>query len=127
MVATKLIKAGEQIVCLVFLPPCHPWAKTCLQWNTYGDPPNSHLLRRYGYVDLVPLPPPLEGEGNPEDIVEIRADLLVAAASSRAVGDPQERIDWWLEFSDDEYVGPFLPCSSSPSSLFPPALIARVD
>lgn len=81
-----------------------PVLKIRPQWNTYGDPPNAHLLRRYGHVDLVSLPSPLEGEGNPEDVVEIRADLLVAATPSRATADSQERIDWWLEFAEDEYV-----------------------
>jgi len=86
MITTKAIKAGEQI------------------WNTYGDPPNSDLLRRYGHVDFVPLRPPLSGMGNPADVVEIRADLVVAAvkASGKAVGDVQERVDWWLEVSDDD-------------------------
>lgn len=84
MVTTKPIKRGEQI------------------WNTYGDPPNSYLLRRYGHVDVVPLRPPLKGEGNPADVVEIRADLVVAAASHRSKGDMQERVDWWLELADDD-------------------------
>lgn len=79
MVSTKPISAGEQI------------------WNTYGDPPNSDLLRRYGHVDQVPLP---QGDvGNPADIVEIRADLVVSTANSQA---DQERIDWWLEEGGDD-------------------------
>ncbi|PIL36034.1 transcription factor [Ganoderma sinense ZZ0214-1] len=84
MVATKPIKAGEQI------------------WNTYGDPPNSDLLRRYGHIDLVPLRPPLSGMGNPEDVVEVRADLVVAAVSKKVKYDMQERVDWWLEEADDD-------------------------
>ncbi|KAI1795525.1 SET domain-containing protein [Ganoderma leucocontextum] len=84
MVTTKPIKAGEQI------------------WNTYGDPPNSDLLRRYGHVDVVPLRPPLSGMGNPEDVVEVRADLVVAAVSKKAKYDLQERVDWWLEEADDD-------------------------
>ncbi|KAM5530522.1 hypothetical protein V8D89_015799 [Ganoderma adspersum] len=84
MVTTKPIKAGEQI------------------WNTYGDPPNSDLLRRYGHVDLVPLRPPLSGVGNPEDVVEVRADLVVAAVSKKVKHDLQERVDWWLEEADDD-------------------------
>jgi len=84
MVTTKPIKAGEQI------------------WNTYGDPPNSDLLRRYGHVDLVPLRPPLAGEGNPADVVEVRADLVVSVSGRKAVGNTQERVDWWLEEADDD-------------------------
>lgn len=44
--------------------------------------------------------------GNPADVVEVRADLLLAAveASGKAVGHPQERVEWWLEMTDDEYV-----------------------
>ncbi|RPD78643.1 SET domain-containing protein [Lentinus tigrinus ALCF2SS1-7] len=84
MVSTKLIKAGEQI------------------WNTYGDPPNSDLLRRYGHVDMVPLRPPLSGMGNPSDVVEVRADLVVSVASNKVKYDLQERVDWWLEEADDD-------------------------
>ncbi|KAJ3555641.1 hypothetical protein NM688_g2462 [Phlebia brevispora] len=86
MITTKDIKGGEQI------------------YNTYGDPPNSDLLRRYGHVDLVPLRPPLSGEGNPEDIVEIRGDLVVEAAAKRVSVDAGERVEWWLENAEDEYV-----------------------
>ncbi|EMD33693.1 hypothetical protein CERSUDRAFT_56467 [Gelatoporia subvermispora B] len=86
MVATKPINAGEQI------------------WNTYGDPPNSDLLRRYGHVDVVPLGEPLSGEGNPADVVEIRADLVVSAVrkARKAAGDLQVRVDFWLEEADDD-------------------------
>ncbi|KAI0081972.1 SET domain-containing protein [Panus rudis PR-1116 ss-1] len=84
MITTKPVQAGEQI------------------WNTYGDPPNSDLLRRYGHVDVVPLHPPLSGEGNPADIVEIRADVVVAAASKSSNNDAQERVDWWLDLADDD-------------------------
>ncbi|KAI8968075.1 SET domain-containing protein [Trametes punicea] len=84
MVSTKPIKAGEQI------------------WNTYGDPPNSDLLRRYGHVDLVPLRPPLSGMGNPGDVVEVRADLVVSVISPKVKYDLQERVDWWLEEADDD-------------------------
>ncbi|CCL99660.1 uncharacterized protein FIBRA_01680 [Fibroporia radiculosa] len=84
MVTTKPIKAGEQI------------------WNTYGDPPNSDLLRRYGHVDLVPLEPPLAGLGNPADIVEIGADLAVFAAKKDSPEKLQDKIDWWLEVANDD-------------------------
>ncbi|KZT71724.1 SET domain-containing protein [Daedalea quercina L-15889] len=83
MVTTKPIKTGEQI------------------WNTYGDPPNSDLLRRYGHVDLVPVPQSLGGIGNPADIVEIRGDLAVAVTAVDPVS-LGERVDWWLENADDD-------------------------
>ncbi len=73
------------------------------QWNTYGDPPNSDLLRRYGHVDVVQLRPPLSGTGNPGDVVEVGADLVVAVASKKVKYGLQERVDWWLEEADDEY------------------------
>ncbi|CDO69162.1 hypothetical protein BN946_scf185042.g64 [Trametes cinnabarina] len=84
MVSTKPIKAGEEI------------------WNTYGDPPNSDLLRRYGHVDVVPLRPPLSGLGNPGDVVEVPADLVVSAVSEKVKYDLQDRVDWWLEEADDD-------------------------
>ena len=71
------------------------------QWNTYGDPPNSDLLRRYGHIDLLPLEG--SGLGNPADIVEVRADLVVKALGTKvSEQDVQERIDWWLEEGGDE-------------------------
>ncbi|TFK66501.1 SET domain-containing protein [Pluteus cervinus] len=86
MVSTKPIKAGEQI------------------WNTYGDLPNAELLRRYGHVDLLPLGSGIDG--NPGDVLELRADLTISAASSL---DPtispessKERIEWWLEEGGDD-------------------------
>ena len=74
------------------------------QWNTYGDPPNSDLLRRYGHVDLVPL---ADGSfGNPADIVEIRADLVMEVILQNhpewAGPRSAERVDWWLEEGGDE-------------------------
>ncbi|KAK0455504.1 SET-domain protein [Desarmillaria tabescens] len=87
MVTTKRIMKGEQI------------------WNTYGDLPNAELLRRYGHVDLLPLS--AGGQGNPGDIVEVRADLVVAVVSKRydhssVVAD--ERIEWWLEEGGDDVI-----------------------
>ncbi|KIJ60009.1 hypothetical protein HYDPIDRAFT_117671 [Hydnomerulius pinastri MD-312] len=147
MVSTKPIKKGEQI------------------FNTYGDPPNSDLLRRYGHVDLVRLPSRAGGDGdaqmdefttgtglgtgtgmgkdagdirylgNPSDVVEIRADLVVDVVrgfKSESVfekegggkekeGDMEERIEWWLdEGGDDTFTLP-LP---SPSEPLPPPLIS---
>ena len=78
------------------------------QWNTYGEPPNSDLLRRYGHVDLVPL---ANGSfGNPADIVEIRADLVMEVILQNypewAGPRSAERVDWWLEEGGDECVVP---------------------
>ncbi|KAL5485514.1 RMS1 [Sanghuangporus weigelae] len=90
MITTKPIKAGEQI------------------YNTYGDPPNSGLLREYGHVDLVPFPTHANREGNPADIVEIRADLILQVVSASLGVDTdtfKERIEWWLEEGcDDTFV-----------------------
>ncbi|KAJ3902224.1 hypothetical protein F5879DRAFT_258120 [Lentinula edodes] len=83
MVTTKRILAGEQI------------------WNTYDDLPNSELLRRYGHVDILPLPG--SGKGNPADVVEIRADLVLATFSQQSESTSStERIDWWLEEGGDD-------------------------
>ncbi|KAL1680484.1 hypothetical protein EV122DRAFT_288740 [Schizophyllum commune] len=98
MISTKPIKAGEQV------------------WNTYADPPNSALLRRYGHVDVIaPDAPSASAEGqenvadapNPADIVEVRADLVVRSAIERAGGSnaeeaAKERIDWWLDEGGDD-------------------------
>ncbi|KAF5380227.1 hypothetical protein D9757_008220 [Collybiopsis confluens] len=87
MMTTKRIKAGEQI------------------WNTYGDLPNCELIRRYGHVDLLPLPG--GRKGNPGDTVEIRADLVVSMFSQESVSvdvgvSNAQRIDWWLEEGGDD-------------------------
>lgn len=86
MATTRSIRQGEQI------------------WNTYGDPPNSDLLRRYGHVDQVPLAN--GGLGNPADIVEIRADHVMEVVQHKL---PQqtgpwssERVNWWLEEGGDD-------------------------
>lgn len=97
-----------------------PWSSPSLinssehqnQWNTYGDPPNSVLLCGFGHVDYIPLPAHLYGEdvrGNPGDVVEIRADIVVKQALETRTDSVQEnyvheRIDWWLEEGGDEYV-----------------------
>ncbi|KLO09098.1 SET domain-containing protein [Schizopora paradoxa] len=86
MVTTKAIKAGEQI------------------YNTYGDLPNSDLLRRYGHVDLVEIPDSNGMMGDPGDVVEVPADLISSVVGT----DPEqlkERIEWWLdEGGDDVFV-----------------------
>ncbi|KAG1715770.1 hypothetical protein ID866_1394 [Astraeus odoratus] len=93
-------------------------------FNTYGDLPNSDLLRRYGYVDLVPLDAEAEKAvgvslrslGNPSDVVELRADLVVDVVrewreSKGEKEDISERIEWWLdEGGDDTFT---LPCPST--------------
>ena len=77
MRATKAISAGEQI------------------FNTYADPPNSDLLRRYGHVD----------EPNGSDVVELDAKLILQAAIthlSALLGlsaeelkkDLEQRLEW---------------------------------
>lgn len=53
-------------------------------------------------MDVTELQPPLAGEGNPADIVEIPANLVVAAAARHTKTKPQDRVDWWLEESEDE-------------------------
>ncbi|KZW00228.1 SET domain-containing protein, partial [Exidia glandulosa HHB12029] len=71
----------------------------CQLWNTYGDCANEDLLRRYGFVDLVPLE---DGTlGNPADIAEVKADLVVKIAAVDA-SEVQERIDWWLDLGGDD-------------------------
>ena len=76
-----------------------------LQWNTYGELPNSELLRRYGHVDVFDLPG--EVQGNPGDVVEVPANVFISpviGVSPKGVSANvlQERIDWWLEESGDE-------------------------
>ena len=72
------------------------------QFNTYGDPPNSDLLRRYGHVDLIPMDSGVRG--NPADIVDIRADtvLNVLRSQTKNIDGLLERIEWWLEEGGDE-------------------------
>ena len=67
--------------------------------------PNAALLRAYGHVDYLPL---LNGEyGNPGDVVEVRADLVVSTIMEnhpdRSGENMDARIDWWLEAGGDEY------------------------
>lgn len=69
MRCTKPIAKGEQLL------------------NTYGNPPNSDLLRRYGFVD----------EPNRGDLVELPATLLVDAAEKLLSADRaalDTRFEW---------------------------------
>ncbi|KAG9100063.1 hypothetical protein FRC06_004569 [Ceratobasidium sp. 370] len=112
MITTKSITAGEQI------------------WNTYGDPPNSDLLRRYGYVDAL---------GTGLDIVELKGSTIVeCTAASLSEGQRKERVDWWLEMGGDEFSATTFyhvrPCrltsvdsstfTLDTSTLLPPALLS---
>ncbi|KAF4597946.1 Ribosomal lysine N-methyltransferase 4 [Pleurotus pulmonarius] len=122
MVSTKPIKAGEQI------------------FNTYSDLPNAELLRRYGHVDLLPLPAELglalsgDSRGNPGDVVELRADTVVDVAArftlrkqpdfssatnsdSAVMEDLNGRIDWWLEMGGDDVFVLEPPASPLPDDL----------
>ncbi|KAH7108263.1 SET domain-containing protein [Auriculariales sp. MPI-PUGE-AT-0066] len=86
MVAIAPIPAGAQV------------------WNTYGECANQDLLRKYGYVDVIPL----ENDkhfGNPSDIAEVKADLFVRTAVVQGKikqQDTEERIEWWLEAGGDD-------------------------
>ena len=77
MMSTSHIPAGAQI------------------YNTYADPPNSDLLRRYGHVDEV----------NNADLVEIGLETVVDLVGE-GVGMNEEkreaRAEWLLEMSIDE-------------------------
>ena len=87
-----------------------------LQYNTYGDPPNSDLLRRYGHVDIVPLLQ--HGRvGNPADVVEVGADVVLSVIEASEASDKisqsphiRERVEWWLEEGGDECVFALFAC-----------------
>ncbi|KAG8967720.1 hypothetical protein FRC03_009413 [Tulasnella sp. 419] len=78
MIATKPIKKGDQI------------------WNTYGDPPNSDLVRRYGHTDYIETP---QGLGNPADVVELSADIITGIIKPPM---EKERVDLFLEEGGDD-------------------------
>jgi SET domain-containing protein 6 len=100
MRATQTISKGEQI------------------WNTYGDPPSSDLLRRYGYVDL----------GNAADVVELNVqDLITACLKLEGIVEGKDvdarrtvllqRIQWACSLGLDEEIPlqyPFPPSSTPP-------------
>jgi hypothetical protein len=64
------------------------------------------LLRCYGHVDQLLLGN--GGLGNPADIVEIRADLVLSSFEQKypeqAGPRSSERVDWWLEEGGDECI-----------------------
>jgi SET domain-containing protein 6 len=79
MMSTARIPAGSQI------------------FNTYADPPNSDLLRRYGHVDEV----------NEADLVEIGLEMVVDLVGEGAGLDEEkreERAEFLLEAGLDECV-----------------------
>lgn len=65
-------------------------------FNTYADPPNSDLLRRYGHVDEV----------NQADLVEIGletvVDLVGGEGASLSEEEREERAEWLLEQGIEE-------------------------
>ncbi|EGG03367.1 uncharacterized protein MELLADRAFT_90239 [Melampsora larici-populina 98AG31] len=106
MTTTKSIRKGEQI------------------YNTYADPPNADLLRRYGHVD----------DENPFDLAEVSLELCIRlAAESLHPSDPQNqntldelksRAKWALEVSDIDEIF-MLPTKSQrePKEILPDELV----
>ncbi|GAA6018787.1 hypothetical protein JCM8202_002231 [Rhodotorula sphaerocarpa] len=77
MMSTSHIPAGAQI------------------YNTYADPPNSDLLRRYGHVDEV----------NDSDLVEVGLETvvdLVGEARGMSEEEREARAEWLLEMGVDD-------------------------
>ncbi|GAA5996004.1 ribosomal lysine N-methyltransferase [Rhodotorula paludigena] len=77
MMSTSRIPAGAQI------------------FNTYADPPNSDLLRRYGHVDEV----------NDADLVEVGLETvvdLVGEAKGLSEEEWEARVEWLLEMGIDD-------------------------
>ncbi|GAA6038264.1 hypothetical protein JCM8097_003911 [Rhodosporidiobolus ruineniae] len=95
MMSTQRIPAGEQI------------------FNTYADPPNSDLLRRYGHVDEV----------NDADLVEIGLEMVVDMVGEAAGLEEEERetrAEWLLEVGLDDTF------SVETNHVVPPELVAAV-
>lgn len=85
MVTTTAIPAGTQI------------------YNTYSAPPNAELLRKYGHVDILPLPEyPDWPFGNAEDDVDIDGALVLDTVRKSGGSDLDQRVDWWLEAGQEE-------------------------
>ncbi|WVQ73990.1 hypothetical protein IAR50_003571 [Cryptococcus sp. DSM 104548] len=91
-------------------------------YNTYDAPPNSELLRKYGHVDVLPLPKEVTkllrtskvgaewAFGNAGDEVLLSGDAVVESVAKK-LGDKadekwredmQTRIDWWLEEGQED-------------------------
>ncbi|WWC66985.1 uncharacterized protein I206_100892 [Kwoniella pini CBS 10737] len=92
-------------------------------FNTYASPPNSELLRKYGHVDIIPIPDEqielLNKEemgdwpfGNPGDEILIDGKIIVKSVEKvlgKKKGDEEKwqakvskRVDWWLEEGLDD-------------------------
>ena len=77
MMSTSFIASGSQI------------------FNTYADPPNADLLRRYGHVD----------DHNAADEVEIGLESVVemfVEAGKTTQSEGETRAEWLLETGIDE-------------------------
>ncbi len=62
-------------------------AKDDQVWNTYGDRPNSDLLRSYGYL-----------AGSESDVCEVESDLVVDTAANRLPDvEKKQRVDLMIE------------------------------
>ncbi|GAA6025653.1 hypothetical protein JCM10207_008926 [Rhodosporidiobolus poonsookiae] len=95
MMSTKRIAAGDQI------------------WNTYADPPNSDLLRRYGHVDEV----------NEADLVEVGLEMvvdMVGEAAGLSEEEREARAEWLLELGVDDTF------SIESDHAVPPELVAAI-
>lgn len=80
LVATQAIAAGSQI------------------WNTYAEPPDSDLLRRYGHVDGTADRP------NEHDVAEVTADSVLAAAIAldpALASTRDDRVEFALQHFDE--------------------------
>ncbi|OBZ70756.1 N-lysine methyltransferase setd6 [Grifola frondosa] len=78
-----------------------------LNWTlgiTRFESENAKLFHEEHHLKMLSTKPIKAGEqiGNPEDVVELRADLVVAIASQSTKVDVQERVEWWLEIADDD-------------------------
>lgn len=80
-------------------------------YNTYGDLPNSDLLRRYGYIQA----------HNPHDVVELPGDAITALFPLTD-SEKEERVDWLLdmEILDDTF-------EISPSGKVPSQVMVTID
>lgn len=89
--------------------------------NTYGSPPNSELLRKYGHIDLDLLSTEILSKlsqeeiggwpyGNPGDEVQLDGQMVanVVGVEAGGAGTPEwkskvkVRVDAWLDDGQDE-------------------------